>query len=319
MGGHGRDVGRSGPRDAVGIVRRRRETPTRRVVLGGGAVFALAATTSRRVCAATATQSRFAEAMARIEADVSGRLGVCLRDTGSRETYGWRAAERFPLCSTFKALAGAAVLARVDAGQDELGRRVVFAKTDLVPYSPVTETRTGGEGMTLAELCEAAITRSDNTAGNLLLSALGGPEGLTAFARSLGDPVTRLDRWETALNEAMPGDPRDTTTPEAIAGDLEKLVLGDGLSAPSRALLAAWLVANKTGDARLRAGFPRDWRVGDKTGSGERGTANDVAAVWPPDRAPLIVCVYLTETTSSMEVRNAAVAAVARAVTTIVP
>src|SRR5262249_27402735 len=151
----------------------------------------------------------------------------------------------------------------------------------------------------LGELCEAAITLSDNTAGNMILKSIGGPPGFTDFVRSLGDAVTRLDRWETELNEAQPGDPRDTTTPQAMAGNLQSLVLDDALSSASRDRLTAWLVANKTGDAKLRAGLPKEWRIGDKTGAGNFGTMNDVAVIWPPGRGPVIVSIYMTQTTAS--------------------
>ena len=249
----------------------------------------------------------------RIEAAIAGRLGVAIHDTSTGRRIGHRSDERFPLCSTFKVLACAAVLARVDAGQDSLDRRIRFEAADLVTYSPVTKDRTGGDGMTLAELCEAGITQSDNTAGNLILASLGGPAGVTAYARSLGDAVTRLDRMETGLNEATPGDPRDTTTPGAMTANLGTLVQGTRLSGSSRDQLKAWLVANQTGGAKLRAGLPNHWRVGDKTGGGDFGTTNDVAVIWPPDRPPVIISVYLTETTAPFAERNAAIAGVGRA------
>ena len=153
---------------------------------------------------------------------------------------------------------------------------------------------------------------SDNTAGNLLLDSFGGPAGLTGYLRSLGDLVTRLDRWETALNEAVPGDPRDTTTPLAMLETLRKLLLGDALSSASREQLIAWLIANKTGDKRLRAGVPAGWRVGDKTGSGERNTANDVAVIWPPGRPPIIAAAYYTQSRASDDERNAVIAEIGR-------
>ena len=252
------------------------------------------------------------EEFARIEAKAGARLGVALLDTRDGSATGYRQDERFAMCSTFKALAAGAVLARVDAGNEQLDRRIRYDAKHLVTYSPVTEKHVA-TGMTLAELCEAAITLSDNTAGNLLLAAIGGPAGLTAFARTLGDAVTRLDRIETELNEATPGDPRDTTTPAAMAADLRALVLGDALSAKSRAQLKAWLIDSKTGGTRIRAGVPAGWIVGDKTGAGDHGTNNDVAILWPPGRAPLVLCVYLTETSASFEARNAAIATVAKA------
>jgi beta-lactamase class A len=204
--------------------------------------------------------------------------------------------------------------ARRDAGRERLDRRIRFEASDIVVNSPVTKDRLGGDGMSLAELCEAAMTVSDNTAGNLILASLGGPGGLTAYARSLGDTLTRLDRIEPVLNEAVPGDPRDTTTPAAMLSNLRTLVLGTVLSPASKEFLIAWLLGNKTGDTRLRAGLPKDWRVGDKTGSGERGTTNDVGLVWPPQHAPVIVSIYLTGTPATSGQRNATLANVGRAV-----
>jgi beta-lactamase class A len=289
----------------------------RHFVLGASAMSTAAWTgwellEARPVRAAAGWTKSLADEFARIERDTGGRLGVAVLDTANGEQAGHRIDERFPMCSTFKTLAAAAVLKRVDDGKENVDRRIAYGKSDLVTYSPATEKHVGA-GMTLAELCEAAITLSDNTAGNLLLANIGGPPGLTAFARSLGDQVTRLDRIETALNEATPGDPRDTTTPEAMAKDINALVLGDALSDLSKRQLTAWLVGSKTGDARLRAGVPV-WRVGDKTGSGEHGTANDAGVIWPPGNAPLVVAVYLTNTSASADRRNAAIADVGRAI-----
>ena len=256
-----------------------------------------------------------AEDLSRIERESGGRLGVSIRDMLLEQTpIGHRADERFPMCSTFKLLAAAAVLKRVEAGQERLDRRIAFEAKDIVVNSAITKDRTGGTGMTLEELCDAAMTYSDNTAGNLLLESLGGPQALTAYARSLGDTVTRLDRIEPDLNDAVPGDPRDTTTPAAMLKNLQALMLGDALSPASRERLTTWLVDNKTGNARLRAGLPKSWRVGDKTGAGEYGTNNDVAIVWPPERAPILIAIYLTETSAAAEKRNATLAAVGRAV-----
>jgi beta-lactamase class A len=234
--------------------------------------------------------------LARVEAESRGRLGVAMLDTRSNAHCDHRGDERFPMCSTFKLLAAAAVLARVDAGKEQLQRRIRFAPSDIVVNSPITQNRTGDDGMSLDELCEAAMIVSDNTAGNLLLDALGGPAGLTAFARSLGYSVTRLDRIEPDLNEALPDDPRDTTSPVAMLANLRGLVLGDVLSVQSRTRLTGWLVGNKTGDTRLRAGLPKGWRVGDKTGAGDHGTTNDVGVIWPGERQPVLVATYLTGT-----------------------
>ncbi|HVV40147.1 MAG TPA: class A beta-lactamase [Nitrobacter sp.] len=263
---------------------------------------------------AAASAEDFVARLTALETGSGGRLGVALLDTATGAWTGIRMDERFPMCSTFKVLASGAILHRVDAGKEDLGRRVYFNEADLVTYSPETKKHVGPTGMTVAELCKAAITLSDNTAGNLLLASIGGPKGLTEFARSLGDDMTRLDRIETDLNEALPGDPRDTTMPKAMASDLRALVLGDALSPKSRAQLVAWLAANTTGGKRLRAGLPTGWKVGDKTGSGERGTANDVAVIWPTVHAPIVVAVYLTGATIAADAQSATIADVARAV-----
>ena len=255
-----------------------------------------------------------AEELSRIESGSGGRLGVAILDTGTQRHAEHRAAELFPMCSTFKLLAAAAVLKRCENGQDQLQRRIKFQSSDMVVYSPVTKDHIGGDGMTLAELCAAALNYSDNTAGNLLLASLGGPQALTAYARSIGDPITRLDRIEPDLNEAVPGDPRDTTTPAAMLQDLRSLLFGEVLSAASKDQLTTWLLGNRTGDARLRAGLPPGWRCGDKTGSGERGSTNDIGVIWPPQGAPVLVTVYLTETTATSEARNATLADVGRAI-----
>jgi beta-lactamase class A len=250
-----------------------------------------------------------------LEAAAAGRLGVAVLDTADGRLQGHRLDERFPLCSTFKWLAAALVLHRVDAGQEQLDRRIRFGPEAMVPYAPVTSKHMGGEGMTLAELCEAAITLSDNPAGNLLLQSFGGPEALTRHARTLGDTMTRLDRWEPELNEATPGDPRDTTTPRAMATALRATMLGEALSAPSREQLVRWMQATQTNGKRLRADLPTGWRMGSKTGTGARGTTNDVGVFWPPGRAPVVVAVYLTETSADEATRNAAIARVAHGVT----
>jgi beta-lactamase class A len=241
-----------------------------------------------------------------------GRLGVAILNTGTGAQLVHREHERFPICSTFKFLAAASVLSRVDAGAEQLGRRVHYDRSALVTYSPVTEPHAGRDGMTMAELCHAAITASDNTAGNLLLESFGGPAGLTAFARTIGDQVTRLDRNEVALNEAIPGDPRDTTSPMAMLHDLQQLLLGDRLSAPSRVQLAEWLMASTTGGTRLRAGLPAGWRVGDKTGTSPNGVTNDIAIAWPPQQAPVLISAYYAESPIEQTARNAVLAEVGR-------
>ena len=254
-----------------------------------------------------------AETFAKIEADSRGRLGVGVLDTGTGEIVGHRQDERFPMCSTFKFLCAAAVLARVDAGKEQLARRIPVTSADLLEYAPVTKQHAGGE-MTVAELCEAAVALSDNTAANLLLAGMGGPSAITQYARAIGDSLTRLDRTEPDLNTAEAGDERDTTTPVAMARNLQTLTLGVALLPPSRDQLNAWLIGCKTGEARLRAGLPKDWRIGDKTGSGAHGTSNDIAVIWPTGRAPLIIAAYLTQCSAADANRNAAIAAVGKAV-----
>lgn len=219
------------------------------------------------------------------------------------------------MSSTFKALAAAAVLAKVDAGREDLARVVTYRKSELVDYSPVTENHVA-DGMTVAAICEAAITMSDNTAGNLMLGAIGGPDGFTSYMRSIGDEVTRLDRIETALNQGTPGDPRDTTSPAAAAISLRRLISGDALAPRSRKQLADWMIADRVGDALLRARLPKQWAIGDKTGAGGHGSRSIIAVIWPPRRPPVFVSVYITETEASFEERNAAMAEIGRALAT---
>lgn len=283
---------------------------SRRAVIAG-AVLAVPAFMPFKARAATAD---IAARLAELEARNGGRLGVAVLDVATGRLVGNRVDERFAMCSTFKALAAAFVLVRVDRGQERLDRRIAVTRANLLPYSPVTERRVGAGGMTVAELCAAAVTRSDNAAANLLLASFGGPAGLTTWLRSIGDEVTRLDRMEPELNEATPGDPRDTTTPAAMAATLRRLVLGDALAAASREQLTAWLVDTRTGDDRLRAGLPKGWRIGDKTGTGRNGTTNDIAVIWPPGREPIVVTVYYAEGKGSYARRQAVLADVARIV-----
>ncbi|HYE39387.1 MAG TPA: class A beta-lactamase, partial [Ramlibacter sp.] len=190
-------------------------------------------------------------------------------------------------------------------------RRIRYGREVLLPHSPVAEKHVV-EGMTLAELCHATITTSDNAAGNLILATYGGPAALTAYARGLGDTVTRLDRWEPELNESTPGDPRDTTTPRAMARLLHATLVGDALAPGSRAQLARWMEATVTNGKRLRAGLPAGWRMGSKTGTGARGSTGDVGIFWPPGRPPVIVAAYVAESAASEPDRSAAIAGVAR-------
>ncbi len=242
------------------------------------------------------------------ESRLSARIGVAVVDRETGTTWTYRAEERFPLNSTFKAFLCAALLEKGEREEIDPARRVKIRQEDLVSYSPVTEKKVGTSGMTFLELCEAAITISDNAAANLILEEIGGPAGLTAYLRGIGDTVTRLDRNEPELNEGTPGDARDTTTPAAAVATLQKLVLGDALTTRARDQLTQWLLGNKVGASTLRAGLPEGWPVADKTGAGGNGSRNNIAVIWPEGRAPVVIAVYLTQTEASFDDRNKAIA-----------
>ncbi|WUR57910.1 class A beta-lactamase [Micromonospora chokoriensis] len=224
----------------------------------------------------------------RLEEDFDARLGIYAIDTGNGRTVRYRADERFAYTSTFKALAAAEVL---DETTDaELDRVVRYSADDLVTYSPITEQHVA-EGMTLRAIADAAVRYSDNTAGNLLLRQLGGPQKFEKELREVGDKVTDPARYETELNEARPGDRRDTSTAAALAEDLRAYAVGDALEPADRDVLNGWLKGNTTGGDLIRAGVPDGWVVGDKTGAGGYGTRNDIAVIWPPNRAPIVLAV----------------------------
>ena len=247
--------------------------------------------------------------LAEVERRHGGRLGVAILDTGSGRRLLHRADERFLMCSTFKVLLVSAVLTRVDRGVEKLGRRIRFGKDALLDYAPATRPHVDGNGMTVAELCAAAITLSDNTAANLLLQGAGGPAAVTAYARSLGDTVTRLNRMEPELNR--PDGDMDTTTASAMLADLQTLILGNALSPTSRERLTKWLVGCETGLGSVRAGLPHDWRIGDKTGQGTHAN-NDVVVAWPPERKPVLVCAYYQHDELDADGRKAVLAEVGR-------
>jgi len=255
-----------------------------------------------------------ADRIAAIETRIGGRIGVAAVDTSNDKHLDYRAEERFPMCSTFNFLAAAAVLKRVDEKKERLERFVPYNAKDILQYAPVTREHLNEGGMTLGALCEAAIEQSDNTAGNLLLNAIGGPGGLTNFVRALGDRVTRPDRIEPELNSAIPGDERDTTTPAAICSNMQRLLLGDALSEASRRKLDDWLQRNETGGSMIRAGVPKTWSVGDKTGRGANGATNDIAIMRPPGRAPILLAIYSVGSTATVNDREAAIAEVTKVV-----
>ena len=250
-----------------------------------------------------------------ISLQVDGDLGVSVLDTETGRASGWDETSTYPLNSTFKFLLAGAVLQRVDRGQERLDRQIAVRSSDIVAWSPVAKEAVGGS-MSLRSLCEAAMTRSDNAATNLLLRSVGGPEALTATLRNMGDPVTRIDRYETEMNDVPPGDLRDSSTPSQMLKTMETLLLGDILSARSKEQLAAWMIANTTGGARIRAGVPSGWTVGDRTGTGPRGETATIAAIYPPNRKPLLMTVYIRGSSRNRDAQESTHAELARIATT---
>lgn len=256
------------------------------------------------------------EALAALERNSGGRLGVSAINTGNGIRLQYQADQAFPFCSTFKVILCGAVLSRPGALDDVLGQRIHFTQTDVVNYSPISKLHVT-DGMTVGELCQAALQYSDNTAANMLIGLVGGPAAVTSYARSIGDSTFRLDRMETSLNDALPGDPRDTTTPAAMADSLNTLVIGNTLSADARAQLRIWMQGNTTGDKRIRASAPSGWQVGDKTGTGDYGTANDIAVLWPgTGAAPYVVTIYHTQAQAGATPRDDVIASAAHIVLT---
>jgi beta-lactamase class A len=227
------------------------------------------------------------------ERQTGGRIGLHAEDLTTGATLAaWRADERFVMCSTFKASLAACVLSRVDRGEDRLETSIPYGPADLLGYAPMAKEKLSAGAMSIADMCGAAVELSDNTCANLLLARIGGPAALTAFWRSIGDTVTRLDHNEPELNRSRPGDPNDTTSPAAMAGNLRRLLLGDALSPDSRARLTEWMVNCKTGANRLRAGLPKNWKIADKTGNNGKDAAGDIAVVWPKPDHPVLIAAY---------------------------
>ncbi|MGX1972834.1 class A beta-lactamase [Streptomyces kronopolitis] len=299
--------------------------PTRRALLGTGTGLLAAGLLAGSAGPATAQDPAAAKAPAaktpssedarsvlrRLEQTRHARIGAYAHNTATGATVAYRADTRAPMCSVFKALAVGAVLRDLDHHGETLARRIHYTRADLIANSPVTEARLA-TGMTVAELCAAAVQRSDNTAANLLLRELGGPTAVTGFARSLGDPATRLDRWEPDLNTAEPWRRTDTTTPAAIGRTFARLLVGDALTPVDRARLTAWMKANETNTDRFRAALPRDWSIADKTGTGSYGTANDVGVAWTPDGTPIVLAVLTGSAEQSAPGDDALVADVTR-------
>ncbi|MFD3548671.1 class A beta-lactamase [Streptomyces sp. NPDC058655] len=275
-----------------------RRQPSRRTVLAAGAGALTVLTSGGAAFAAPAGREEVLRELRALEREHDARLGVFARDTGSGRTILYRADETFPMCSVFKTVAVAAVLRDLDRDGGFLARRIHYTEQDVRAsgHAPVTgKAENLAGGLTVGQLCAAAICQSDNCAANLLLRELGGPRAVTRFCRSTGDRVTRLDRWEPELNSAEPDRLTDTTSPRAVGRTYERLVLGDALAPHDRGLLRDWLLANTTSTERFRAGLPADWALADKTGGGRYGTNNDVGVTWPPGGAPIVMAVLTTK------------------------
>lgn len=286
----------------------------RRSLLLAAAALPLAFAVRARAADADEAQPAAAQ-FAKLENTFGGRLGVYAVDTANGAQTGYRADERFPFCSTFKVVLAGAILTQCPQNAGLLQQRINYTQQDVVNYSPISAKHVG-DGMTVEQLCRAALQYSDNTAANMLIRQLGGPAAVTAFARSIGIEEFRLDRWETELNTAIPGDVRDTATPAAMARALQRLALGDALPAPQREQLQNWMRGNTTGSHRIAAGVPTGWQVGDKTGTGDHGTANDIAVIWPPARKPIILAVYHTQSEADAKPQDTVIVEATRIVVT---
>lgn len=272
-------------------------TPTRRQLIAGAAALAAMPTT---------VLAQQKSALDRIREETGGRLGLAVYDSGSGRRYFDGAEARFAMCSTFKVPLAAAVLARADRGEIDLKREIRFSEADLLDYAPVVKASLAKGALSIEALLEAAVVMSDNAAANLVFGQISGPRGLTRFIRSAGDAITRSDRDEPTLNNVRNGEVRDTTTPQAMLWLLNALLLGEALSPASRTKLAGWMEASPTGKDRLRAGLPKTWRVGDKTGTSGEGYVHDIAIATPPGRKPILITCYMDAPMAPTAKANAA-------------
>ena len=283
-------------------------SPFRRTLLLAGVALPFASFTSR-IWAADTPSELLTQELGRLETSSKGRLGLALINTGTGQEFQYRGDERFPFCSTFKLMLASAVLKKSMTQSGLLTQHITYGEDDLLSYAPITRKNLA-HGMSVSELCVAALQYSDNTAANLLIKQIGGLEAVNHFAQSLGDPDFRLDRIEPDLNSALPFDIRDTTTPKAMANSLKKIALGSSILAPNlRAQLITWIKGNTTGDATIRAGVPSGWTVGDKTGSGNYGTTNDIGLLWPPSGEPVVLTIYFTQLKKDADNRRDVLAA----------
>ncbi|MGA5194250.1 class A beta-lactamase [Streptomyces exfoliatus] len=289
-------------------------SPSRRaaLALGAGAALASALPLAGSAHASAGSGGKnLAPRLRELEQLHSARLGVFAHDVRTGRSVAYRADERFPMCSLFKTVAVAAVLRDLDHDGTFLARRIHYTKAyvERSGYSPKTELPENlAHGMTVAELCDATLRYSDNAAANLLLRELGGPTAVTRFARSIGDPTTRLDRWEPELNSGEPWRETDTSSPRAIGRTYGRLVLGDVLAPRDRERLTAWMLANTTSGERFRKGLPADWLLADKTGGGRYGGNNDAGVTWPPSGGPIVLAVMTTRFEEDAAPVNALVA-----------
>jgi beta-lactamase class A len=283
--------------------------PLRRSLILGAGLAALATTGA---WAAEPSFSHITQHLLALESALGGQLGVYAYEVGGDNIIAWRENERFPMCSSFKVSLAAAVLEQVDAGRLDLDRKIAYGASDLLGYAPVTRAHLAEGAMSVRDLCAAAVTLSDNTAANLLLALIGGPAALTARWRAWGDHETRLDRNEPTLNSAIPGDPRDTTTPRAMIGTLRAFLVADTLRPASREMVLGWMRECQTGLHKLRAGFPADVIVGDKTGNNAHNTMGDIAIADAPGRMPILVAAYFTGAKVSLDAQDAAFAPIGR-------
>jgi len=273
----------------------------REILIGAAALACGSGAAAAEESAARASGA--ADRIAVLEKREGGRLGVFALDTATGRHLEHRRGERFAMCSTFKFLAAAAILQRVDRGTDNLDRQIEYGDADLLEYAPVSKAHVKEGRMVLADVCSAAVEWSDNTAANLMLQILGGPQGLTAFIRTLGDNVTRIDRNEPSLNLVGAGEVQDTSTPAAMVGSLSAVLFGQVLSPDSRSRLQGWMLDAKVGEHRIPAGLPPGWRIAHKTGTGSNQT-NDVGVVWPLSRAPIVVAAFYSRGGTAQEQRE---------------
>jgi beta-lactamase class A len=257
-------------------------------------IMSLAAAAALAPAAQAASAERTLKA---IHKKVGGRLGVHILDSQSGRRIAHDDDSRYAMASTFKVMLAAALLWQVDKNAFTLDHELAISGDDLLPTSPDVEAKlkSGAKSMTVRDLCAAIVISSDNAAANVLLTGIGGPPAFTTFMRSIGDETTRLDRIETDLNANLPGDPRDTTTPRAMVDSMLRVFTQDVITVRSRALLIDWMMQSRTGLDRVRAGIPKSWQVGDKTGTGSGGAVNDLAIAWPPERRPILIAVYMSE------------------------